>query len=68
MTHSSEPSRLRARGEYSPLWLMVPLACIALVLMVWFVVVEGGGIDDATPAIVDSIDTFAPETVAQHGA
>jgi len=68
MMYSQQLSEIRARGEYPLLWLLAPLACIAVVLTVWFVVVERGGVDDATPVFVDSIDTFAPETVAQHGA
>lgn len=57
MMYSQQLSELRAHGEYSPAWLLVPLAFIAVLLGVWFTVVEGGSTDDAMPVFTDSIDS-----------
>jgi len=67
MMYSQQLSELRSRGEYSPAWLLVPLACIAVLLGTWFTVVEVGGVDDATPVFSDSIDS-APGAIEQPGA
>ena len=65
--HSPQLSDIRARAEYSPRWLLVPLVPIVVVLAVWFLTVEPSGVDDATPMFVDSIDA-APAAIEPHGA
>ena len=67
MMYSQQLSELRSRGEYSPAWLLVPLACIAVLLGAWFAVVEVGGVDEATPIFSESIDS-EPAAIEQHGA
>ena len=66
--HSPQLSEIRARAEYSPRWLLVPLVPIVFVLTVWFVMAEPGDAQGAaTPMFVDSIDT-APAAIESHGA
>jgi len=65
--YSPQLSEIRARAEYSPRWLLVPLAPVVVALAVWFLTVEPGGVDDATPMFVDSLDT-APAAIEPHGA
>ena len=62
---SQQVSEIRARAEYSPRWLLVPMAPVLVVFAVWLLTVQPRGVVDATPAVVDSIDTTA---VQQHGA
>ena len=67
MMYSQQLSELRAHGEYSPAWLVVPLVIIAVLLGTWFALVEVGGVDDASPMFSDSIDSV-PAPIEQHGA
>lgn len=62
---SQQLSEIRARAEYSPRWLLVPMVPVVLVLAVWLLTAQPRAVVDATPAAVDSIDTTA---VQQHGA
>lgn len=62
---SQQVSEIRARAQYSPRWLLVPMVPVVVVFAVWLLSAQPRGVDDATPVVVDSIDTAA---VQQHGA
>jgi hypothetical protein len=65
--HSSELSRARARAEYSPRWLLVPLVPVVISLAVWFVTLDPVAVDDASPLPVDAVDA-TPAPHEAHGA
>ena len=62
---SQHLSELRSRAEYSPRWLLVPLVPVVVAMAAWLLTAQPGGRADATPVLVDSVDTSAVE---QHGA
>ena len=62
---SQQLSEIRARAEYSPRWLLVPLVPVVVVMAAWLLTAQPRGGADETPVLVDSIDTTA---VQQHGA
>ncbi|MCW5659187.1 MAG: hypothetical protein KIT60_15905 [Burkholderiaceae bacterium] len=57
--HSQQLSELRARAEYPPRWLLVPMVPVIVVLAAWLLTALPRGADVTTPVVVDSIDTAA---------
>lgn len=62
---SQHLSEIRARAAYSPRWLLVPLFPVVVAMAALLLTAQPRGGTDATPVLVDSIDTSAVE---QHGA
>ncbi len=57
-------SEIRARAVYSRRWFVVPLVPVVVVMAAWLLTAQPRSAD-ATPVLVDSIDTTGAE---QHGA